>query len=152
MAAVPAKTSIYDLHEGPGARHRALPRLHLLGASRSPALPASPPSTSTRRERLFERSASLEAPFADALFDTIKGLPLVEDIRTIGLVGAVDLAPMPGAPGLRAYTALEKAFHEVDLMMRITGDTIAISPPLVITESEIDELMGKLKKTIELVA
>jgi beta-alanine--pyruvate transaminase len=105
-----------------------------------------------RDEKLFERSAALEAPFADALFDTIKGLPLVEDIRTIGLVGAVDLAPIPGAPGLRAYTALEKAFHDVNLMMRITGDTIAISPPLVISESEIDELMGKLKKTIELVA
>jgi len=104
-----------------------------------------------RDERLFERAAGLEERFADAIF-RLKGLPLVEDIRTIGIVGAVDLAPIPGSPGLRAYTAMEKGFHDVDLMLRITGDTIAVSPPLTITDAEIDELVDKLTTLIKAIA
>ena len=72
-----------------------------------------------------------------------KGNPLVEDIRTMGLVAGFDLKPVDGKPGLRAYKAMENAFHDHGIMLRISGDTIALSPPLIITENQIDELLGE---------
>jgi len=95
-----------------------------------------------RDEKLFERAAKLETKFADAAFK-LQGHPLIEDIRTIGLVAAFDMKPIEGKPGLRAYKAMENAFHDHGLLIRITGDTIALSPPLIITEAQIDELMGE---------
>ena len=71
-----------------------------------------------------------------------KGHPLVEDIRTIGLVAAIDLKPIEGSPGLRAYKAMENGFHDVGMLMRITADTIALSPPLIINENQIDEIFS----------
>jgi beta-alanine--pyruvate transaminase len=98
-------------------------------------------------EGLFERAAALEDAFADAAM-SLRGLDLVEDIRTIGLVAGIDLEPLAGAPGKRAYEAMERAFHDHDLMIRITADTIALSPPLIISEAEIDELFARLKALI----
>jgi beta-alanine--pyruvate transaminase len=92
-----------------------------------------------RDEQLFERVQKLEKPWADAAF-SLQGHPLVEDIRTIGLVAAIDMRPIPGKPGLRAYKAMENAFHDVGLMVRITGDTIALSPPFIISLAQIDEI------------
>ena len=85
-----------------------------------------------RDERLFERARALEGPWADAIM-TLKGLPNVVDIRTLGLVGAIDLASKPDAVGARAYEAMERAFHDIGLMFRIAGDTIALSPPLIVS-------------------
>jgi beta-alanine--pyruvate transaminase len=101
-----------------------------------------------RAEGLFERAKSLEATFADAAMG-LKGLPNVLDIRTIGMVAAIDLASRPDAVGKRAYEAMEKAFAEQDLVIRISGDTIALSPPLIIAQAEIDELFGKLAKVLK---
>ena len=53
------------------------------------------------------------------------------------------MKPIEGKPGPRAYKAMENAFHDHGLLIRITGDTIALSPPLIITEAQIDELMGE---------
>jgi beta-alanine--pyruvate transaminase len=63
------------------------------------------------------------------------------------------MKPIEGKPGLRAYKAMENAFHDHGFMMRITGDTIALSPPLVITEAQIDEIfMDKIPKVLASVA
>ena len=79
--------------------------------------------------------------------------PLVEDIRTIGLVAAIDLKPIEGSPGLRAYKAMENGFHDVGMMVRITADTIALSPPLMINENQIDEIFSdKMPKILASVA
>jgi beta-alanine--pyruvate transaminase len=105
-----------------------------------------------RDEKLFERAAKLETPWADAAF-TLQGNPLIEDIRTIGLVAAFDLKPVEGKPGLRAYKAMENAFHDHGFLLRISGDTIALSPPLIITEAQIDEIMkDKMPKVLASVA
>lgn len=105
-----------------------------------------------RDENIFAHAASLETKWADAAF-TLQGHPLVEDIRTIGLVGAIDMKPVEGKPGLRAYKAMENAFHDHGFLMRITGDTIALSPPLVITEDQIDEIfIDKIPKILASVA
>jgi beta-alanine--pyruvate transaminase len=100
-----------------------------------------------REEGLFERAKKMEDKFADAAF-TLKGLPNVLDIRTIGMVAAIDLAAKPDAVGKRGYDAMERGFHDENVMMRITGDTIALSPPLIITESQIGELFEKIGKVI----
>ena len=77
----------------------------------------------------------------------LKGLPHVLDIRTIGLVAGIDLASRPDAVGGRAYEAMQKGFEQ-GIMMRITADTIALSPPLIIRESEISEIFDKLGRVI----
>ncbi len=105
-----------------------------------------------KEEGLFERAKKLEPVWADAMMDSFKGLPNVLDVRTLGLVAAVDLAPSPDGPGKRAYAAMESAFHDHDIMVRITGDTIALTPPLIISESQIGELADKVSKTIRAVA
>jgi beta-alanine--pyruvate transaminase len=104
-----------------------------------------------RDERLFERSRGLEGPWADAIM-TLKGLPNVVDIRTLGLVAAIDLASKPDAVGARAYEAMERAFHDIGLMFRIAGDTIALSPPLIVSEDEIGEIVEKMGRVLRAVA
>ncbi len=100
-----------------------------------------------RDEKLFERAGKLEGAWADAAM-SLKGTPGVLDIRTLGLVAAIDLSSRPDAYGKRAYDSMEKAFHEHGLMFRITGDTIALSPPLIITEDQIGEIFDKVKTVI----
>jgi beta-alanine--pyruvate transaminase len=100
-----------------------------------------------RDEKLFERAGKLEGKWADAAM-SLKGTPGVLDIRTLGLVAAIDLASRPDAYGKRAYDSMEKAFHEHGLMFRITGDTIALSPPLIISEEQIGEIFEKVGKVI----
>lgn len=104
-----------------------------------------------RDEGLFERARALEGAWADAMLG-LKDLPGVLDIRTLGIVGAIDLAPAKDAPGKRAFEAMDRAFHEFDLMIRVTGDTIAVSPPLILTESDIGAIADRLGKVIRAVA
>ena len=100
-----------------------------------------------RDERLFERARALEPVWADAIH-SLKGLPNILDIRTVGLVGAIDLASKPDGVGARAYEVMDRAFREQDLMVRITGDTVALTPPLIITEAQIGEIADKLKRIL----
>ena len=105
-----------------------------------------------RDEKLFENAKKLEGVWADAAM-SLKGNPLIEDIRTLGLVAAFDMKPVDGKPGLRAYKAMENAFHDFGFLIRITGDTIALSPPLIITENQIDEIFSdKMPKVLKSVA
>lgn len=103
-----------------------------------------------RDEGLFERARALEPTFAEAVM-SLKGKPGVLDIRTVGLVAAFDMAPKAEGPGKRGYEAMEAGFHNQDVMFRITGDTIAVSPPLIISESQIGELVEKIGRTIDAV-
>jgi beta-alanine--pyruvate transaminase len=104
-----------------------------------------------REENLFERARKLEPLFAQAAM-SLKGLPNVLDIRTVGLTAGIDLASKPDAVGKRGYEAMELAFHEHDLMVRGVGDTLALSPPLIVSEAQIDEIFDKLGKVIKAVA
>ena len=86
-----------------------------------------------REEGLFERARKMEAAWAQAAM-TLKGLPNVLDIRTVGLTAGIDLASKPDAVGKRGVEALDKGFFEQDLMFRAVGDTLALSPPLIVSE------------------
>jgi len=104
-----------------------------------------------RDENLFERVKTLEPIWADALM-ALKELPNVVDIRCVGLTGAIDLAPIPGSVGLRGYKLLEHSFHEEGIMLRMSGDTIELTPPFIISEAQIGEIMEKVTSSIKAVA
>lgn len=100
-----------------------------------------------QEEGLFERALSLEDQWADAAM-SLKGRPHVVDIRTIGLVAGIDLESREGAVGARGFELMERAYNEEGLMVRVTGDTIALSPPLIIEERQITEIFEKLGKLL----
>jgi len=90
-------------------------------------------------EHLFERAEALSGYFEDAAH-SLKNAPHVVDIRNVGLVAGIELAPR-NTPTTRAYEVFERAFHK-GLLLRYTGDIIAISPPLIIEKNEIDRIFS----------
>jgi len=99
-----------------------------------------------RSEGLFERAASLESYWADAVH-SLRGLPHVIDLRNIGLVAGIELEGRPGAPGARGFAAFLKCF-ELGVMVRSTADTIALSPPLIVEKAQIDQMFETVATAI----
>ncbi|MBA4164294.1 MAG: aspartate aminotransferase family protein [Erythrobacter sp.] len=95
-----------------------------------------------REEGLFERAIELEDYWADAVH-SLKGARHVIDCRNIGLIGGIELEPRSGAPTRRAMELFHRAFDD-GLLVRVTGDIVALSPPLILEKSHIDEIFGKL--------
>ena len=104
-----------------------------------------------REEDLFARARRLEPRWGEAAM-SLKGLPGVLDIRAVGLTAGIDLAPRPDAPGARGYEAMTKAFHEESLLVRVTGDTLALTPPLIVGEAEIADIFERLGRVIRALA
>jgi beta-alanine--pyruvate transaminase len=100
-----------------------------------------------KSEGLFERAKEL-APYWEDAIHSLKGLPNVIDLRNIGLVGAIELESMPGKPTKRAFDAFLKAW-EKGVLIRTTGDIIALSPPLIIEKKEIDQLIGTVAEVLK---
>lgn len=98
-------------------------------------------------EGLLTRAAELSDYWADALH-ALKGLPHVIDIRNLGLIGAIELEPIPGAPTKRAFQAFLDAY-EKGVLIRTTGDIIALSPPLIITKGQIEHLFDTLADVLK---
>jgi len=99
-----------------------------------------------QKEGLLTRAASLSAQWENALH-SLRGLPHVIDIRNYGLIGAVELEPRPGKPGARSFEIFLKCF-ERGIMVRQTGDTIAMAPPLIIEPKQIAHLVETLGAVI----
>jgi beta-alanine--pyruvate transaminase len=95
-----------------------------------------------RQENLFRRTAELAPVWEDAVH-SLKGLPHVIDIRNLGLVAGIELEPRPGKVGARGYDALVEAFRS-GLLIRVTGDIIALSPPLIIERAQIEQMVDLL--------
>jgi beta-alanine--pyruvate transaminase len=104
-----------------------------------------------RDEGLFERARALEPMWADAVM-ALKNEPNVLDIRTVGITAGIDLAPKDNSPGLRGLDALKSAFADHDLMLRVAGDTLALTPPLIVSEAQVGEIMDKVAGVIRSVA
>jgi beta-alanine--pyruvate transaminase len=96
-----------------------------------------------RDEALFERAADL-APHWQEAIHALRGALHVVDIRNIGLMAAIELAPRSGEAGERGQDIFRAAFDS-GLLIRVTGDTIALSPPLIVTEQQIDEIAERLR-------
>jgi beta-alanine--pyruvate transaminase len=103
-----------------------------------------------REEGLFERAAEL-APYWEDALHALRGLPAVTDIRNLGLIGAVELDPIAGEPTKRAFGAFLDAYDR-NILIRTTGDIIAMSPPLIISKAEIDRLIGTLAEVLKRLA
>lgn len=97
-------------------------------------------------EGLFQRAADLADYFADAVH-SLRGLPHVIDIRNLGLVAGIELESIPGKPSARAFDCFVRCFEQ-GVLIRTTGDIIALSPPLIIEKRQIDELIGKLAEVL----
>ena len=93
-------------------------------------------------EQLFKRSQEL-APYFQEAVHSLREMPHVIDIRNVGLVAGIELEPKPGKPTERAFKAFRKCY-EKGVLIRTTGDIIALSPPLIISKAQIDELVGTL--------
>jgi beta-alanine--pyruvate transaminase len=103
-----------------------------------------------RDEGLLTRGGEL-APYWEKALHTLADCPHVIDIRNIGLIGAIELSPIAGEPTKRAFSAFLKAY-ESGLLIRTTGDIIALSPPLIITTEQIDELIDGIRKVLHAIA
>ena len=98
------------------------------------------------REQLFQRAASL-APKFEAAAHALKGAKNVIDIRNYGLVAAIELAPREGQAGKRGYEAMVKCFGK-GLLVRTTGDIIAVSPPLIVEDAQIDRIFSTIAEVL----
>src|SRR6266516_1804900 len=103
-----------------------------------------------RDDRLYARARKLEPACAVAAVG-LKGVPNVLDIRCVGLTAGIDLASRPGEVGKRAYDAMDKAFHQENLVVRAAGETIVLTPPLIVSEGEIEEMFAKVVRVIKAV-
>jgi beta-alanine--pyruvate transaminase len=97
-------------------------------------------------EKLEQRAASLSEHFEQAAH-SLKGVPFVKDIRNIGLVAGIELEPTPDRPGSRAFATYLKCY-EMGVLVRYTGDIIAISPPLTIEKHEIDRIFSCIAEAL----
>ena len=147
MGAVFARKHIYDAFmKGP---ENAIELFHGYTYSAHPTACAAGLAVQDiyEREGLLTRAAKLAKTFEDAVH-SLRELPRVIDIRNIGLVAGIELEPRPGAPAARAYELFVKAF-EKGILIRTTGDTIALSPPLIVEPAHIDQLVTTLAELIK---
>jgi beta-alanine--pyruvate transaminase len=100
-----------------------------------------------REEGLFERAAELAPYFEDAAH-ALRDLPHVIDVRNLGLVAGIELEPMPGQPTKRAFDAFLKCY-ERGVLIRTTGDIIALSPPLIVEKGHIDRMFDTIATTLK---
>ena len=99
---------------------------------------------------IFAHAGEMSPYFEDAVH-SLKGLPHVIDVRNLGMVSGVELASRPGAVGARAYDVFV-ACYQAGLLVRVTGDIIALSPPLIAERAHVDEIVGVLGDVLRSVA
>jgi len=101
-----------------------------------------------REEGIFDRAAAM-APYFEQAAHSLKGLPHVKDIRNLGMVCGIELEGVASKPTARAFDVFLKCFWEKNVLIRTTGDIIALSPPLIISERQIDELFGAIAEVLK---
>jgi beta-alanine--pyruvate transaminase len=150
MAGVMASKGIYDTFMT-GAEHM-IELFHGYTYSGHPLAAAAALATLDiyKDEGLFERAAKLEPVFADAMM-SLKDQPNVADIRTVGLMAGIDLNPVDGKPGVRGYDAIERMYHDLNIYVRVTMDTLIVAPPLVCDESDIGAVRDGIAKVLQAV-
>ena len=95
-----------------------------------------------QKEGLLTRAAALGPQLEDAVH-SLKGLPHVIDIRNYGLIGGIELEPRAGKPGARGFEVFLNCF-ERGVMVRVTGDTLALSPPLIVEPKQLTRMVETL--------
>jgi len=99
-----------------------------------------------KEDDLFARAAGMEAYWQEAMH-SLRDARHVIDIRNLGLIGGIELEPRAGAPTARALEVFEAAF-DAGLLIRVTADIIALSPPLIIEKSHVDQVVETLRRVL----
>ncbi|WP_198370668.1 aspartate aminotransferase family protein [Roseomonas rosulenta] len=146
MGAVAVKNGIYDaIVQGSAA---GIEFFHGYTYSGHPLAAAAAIATLElhKTEDLPGRARAIEPYWQDAVH-SLKGAPNVIDIRDIGLIGGIELAPRAGKPGQRAMAVFRRCF-DAGVLVRVTGDIVALSPPLIVEKPHVDRLIGTLDEAI----
>ena len=147
MGAVICKKEIHDAFMN--APENTIELFHGYTYSGSPIAAAAGLATleTYKEDGLFERCAAIAPYFQDALH-SLKGKRHVIDVRNLGLIGGIELEAIRGKPTKRAFSAFLKAY-EKGVLIRTTGDIIALSPPLIIEKHQIDHLVETIGDILE---
>jgi len=147
MGAVVARKTVYDAMMT-AAPDSTIELFHGYTYSGHPLASAAALATldTYEEEGLFARAKELEGYFADAVHSLME-MPNVMDIRNLGLVAGIELEPRAGQPTARAFEAFQRCY-EAGVLIRTTGDIIALSPPLIIDKPQIDQIVGTLRKVL----
>ncbi len=97
-------------------------------------------------EGLFQRAADM-APYWEDAIHSLKDAPHVVDIRNLGLIGGIELEPRPGAVTARALEVFDRCYDK-GLLIRVTGDIIALSPPLILEKAHIDQMVSIIREAL----
>ncbi|MBY4896614.1 aspartate aminotransferase family protein [Cupriavidus sp. AU9028] len=148
MGAVAVRREVHDTVVN-GAAAGAIELLHGYTYSGHPLAAAAAIATLDlyKNEDLFGRARKLEPVFEQAAHG-VRGAPHVRDIRNFGMVAGIELDPRPGEPGARAYEAFLKCL-ERGVLVRYTGDILAFSPPLIISEEQIGQLFDTVREVLQ---
>jgi beta-alanine--pyruvate transaminase len=151
MGAVFVREGIYDAFMHAATDENAIEFFHGYTYSGHPLACAAGLATLDlyRDEGLFERAAGLRQYFEDAMHSLADANHVI-DVRNLGIMGGIDLEPIPGKPGARAFSAFTKAY-ESGLLVRTTGDTIALSPPLIVEKAQIDFIAETVRDVLKTV-
>ena len=148
MGAVFASRKVHDTIVQAGAAGATVEFFHGYTYSGHPVACAAGAATLGiyEREALFAHAAAMSPIWEDALHG-LADAPHVIDVRNLGLMGAIEFAPRPGAPGARGFEAMVAAF-EAGLTVRSAGDFLALSPPLIISPDQIGQIADILRKVV----
>jgi beta-alanine--pyruvate transaminase len=147
MGAVFARKGIYDAFmQGP---EHVIELFHGYTYSGHPLAAAAGLATLElyKAEGLFERARALLGYWEDAIH-SLKGAPHVVDLRNLGIIAGIELAPRPGEPTKRAFEVFLDCY-ESGLLIRTTGDTLALSPPLIVEKSQIDQMVDTVGQALK---
>ena len=148
MGGVIASQALYDTFMGVNAPDYAVEFMHGYTYSGHPLAAAVGHAVLDilQADGLIERAASLSTVLEDGLH-SLQGEPGITDIRNFGFCGAIDLAPWEGQPGRRAMTVFEMAMQQ-GLLLRFTGDTLAMGPPFIATPDELHRMVDVLRDVV----
>lgn len=149
LGGVICRDFIYDTMMNAGAPEHVIEFFHGYTYSGHPVACAAAVATLQlmKDEDLFARAGRQGRGLGDAMHSALKGLPNVVSIRTLGLAGAVEMAPAPTGPGKRAYDIMLDCFHR-GVWLRAAGDNIVICPPYIVDNAQIDQMVQTLADSI----
>jgi beta-alanine--pyruvate transaminase len=150
LGGVVCRDFIYDAMMNTNAPEHGIEFFHGYTYSGHPVSCAAAIATMTllKEEKLFERAAKMGPVLGDAMHSAMKGLPNVIGIRSLGLAAVVELAPLAGSPGKRAYDIFLDCYQKGSLV-RPAGDNLVLAPPYIVESSHIDQLVSTLAASIK---
>ena len=147
MGAVMVKKEIYDAFQQENPKSIDLFHGYTYTAHPLAAVAAITALEVYIEDGLFDRAAVL-APYWEEALHSLQGVGSIIDIRTIGLMAGIEMEPRDNNVGERGYDIFCDAFHNHNLLVRVTADTVALSPPLIIEKEHIDQIVETLRKII----